>query len=115
MADQKWLGVPAAPRKDDHGKRMWRLLPWEALADAVDVLTWACTRKDPPPYGAESWRDVPNAVDRYHDALLRHLTEWSIARREGKKSREVVDSQSGLPVLGHALCDLLFIVALERS
>lgn len=104
----------APPRKDDRAKRLMYLLPWEALDDVADVLTWACTREDPPPYGAESWREIDGALDRYSSALLRHVSEWMQGRRKGKRGREIVDSQSGLPVLAHAACDLLFLLALDR-
>lgn len=113
-------GLTPLPRKDDGHeggappKRRWRLLPWDALGDVVDVLTWACTRKEPPPYGEESWRGVPDALVRYEDALLRHLAEWHEGRRLGRRGREVVDKQSGLPTLAHAACCALFLLALDR-
>lgn len=109
-----------APRKDDGHqggappKRRWGLLPWDALGDVVDVLTWACTRKEPPPYGEESWREVPDAIVRYEHAMLRHFAEWHEGRRLGRRGREVVDKQSGFPTLAHAACCALFLLALDR-
>jgi hypothetical protein len=103
------------PRKDDKGKRQWRLLPWEALGPIADVLTWACTRETPPPYGPESWRGIANAIPRYQDALQRHLSECYIAYREGRGMWGVKDDQSDLPSLAHAGCDLLFLIALSLA
>lgn len=53
-------------------------------------------------YGYPSgWRDVPNAKQRYTDALFRHLA---------KASYEEVDEESGLMHLSHAAWNLLAIL-----
>lgn len=98
-------------RKDDHGKPMWELLPWDALGHVVDVLTWAVKRSSPAPYAAHSWRNVPEAVDRYADALERHLVAWRL-HRQGLEGGSEVDEQSGIHHLAHAATNALFLVAL---
>jgi hypothetical protein len=103
-------------RKDDGftsgtPKRRWRLLPWDALGAVVDVLTWACTRTDPPPYPEHNWRKVEHAEDRYDDALERHLTEWRL-HRAGLGGSER-DTQSGLHHLSHAACCVIFLLAFQ--
>jgi hypothetical protein len=112
------IGASAAPRKDDApggvAKPMWRLLPWEALEDVVGVLTWACTRRDPPPYGADSWRAVENAVERYSDAMDRHLARWRVARARRRNGWEARDAESGMKELAHVAVCALFLLALDR-
>jgi len=62
-------------------------------------------------YKRGSWKDVPNALDRYNDAFTRHQLEEG----EGK----VYDEESGLLVAAHtawnALARLYFIILAERN
>lgn len=57
-------------------------------------------------YTENGWQTVPNGVDRYKDALLRHLFAWM--------SGEEFDNESGFRHLAHAawnclaLCTLTF-------
>lgn len=97
--------------KLDTGKRLWRLVPWDAMGPVVDVLTWACKRTDPKPYPEHNWRKVDGAVDRYHDALMRHVTAWQM-HHQGLEGGSEVDEQSGIHHLAHAACNALFLVAL---
>ena len=84
-------------RKDDAGKRRWSLLPWNAVAGVVEVLTYGATK-----YGDHNWRQVDNAGERYFDAALRHLHAWHDGER--------LDGESGLPHLAHAACCILFLL-----
>lgn len=66
--------------KADAGKPLWHLLVSKqgcatALASVVDVLTIAVTPKDKggKGYKPHSWRDVPDAKERYLSALYRHM------------------------------------------
>lgn len=66
--------------KADAGKPLWHLLVSKqgcatALASIVDVLTIAVTPKDKggKGYKPHSWRDVPEAKERYLSALYRHM------------------------------------------
>jgi hypothetical protein len=89
------IGVGA---KHDAGKRRWDLLPWDAVAAAVDVLGFGAQK-----YGAHSWRAVPGARERYFAACIRHLHAWW--------KGEMLDPESGLPHLAHALCCVLFLLS----
>ena len=86
--------------KHDQEKPRWDLLPMEALAPIVDVLTFGARK-----YAPDGWRTVPEWRRRYYAALLRHLVAWW----RGEK----VDPESGLSHLAHAGCCLLFLISLE--
>lgn len=83
--------------KFDAGKPLWRLLPWKALAEVVDVLTYGSLK-----YKPSNWLYVKNADERYIDAALRHLTSYM--------SGEKLDQETGKNHLAHATCCLLFIL-----
>jgi len=86
--------------KHDEGKRMPRLLPPQALGAIVDVLTFGARK-----YSPDNWRKVPDARDRYTDAMLRHILAWM--------GGEANDAESGYPHLAHAGCCLLFLLQVE--
>ena len=88
-------------RKFDQGKPQYGLLPPEALADVVAVLTYGANK-----YAPENWRKVENAHSRYFDAAQRHL--WAYQRGED------ADPESGFPHLAHAACCLLFMLELDK-
>lgn len=90
----------ASSPKDDDGKLRFDLLPSEAEAELVAVLTYGAVK-----YSPNGWKTVPEARDRYFAALRRHLSE----RRMGR----LVDAETGLPTLAHALCDLTFLLQLD--
>lgn len=85
--------------KYDAGKPRVNLLPWDALLQVSIVLTYGAKK-----YAADSWRTVPDALNRYKGALLRH---W-IAMEQG----EWLDPESGLPHWAHIACNALFCCAL---
>ena len=89
-------------RKDDQTKPRWDLLPLDATASIVDVLTFGAEK-----YAPENWRLVPNGYDRYFAAAMRHL----VAARKGNQ----YDDETGLPHLAHAACCLLFMLELEED
>lgn len=86
--------------KDDNGKAMWNLLPWKAINGLVTVLTFGARK-----YSPNGWRSVPNGRDRYLSALLRHI----YALQTG----ELVDKESGLRHIDHAMCNVAFLAELE--
>ncbi len=91
--------------KFDGGKPRWNLLMAglpDALSSVVQVLTFGAAK-----YEAHSWRQVENGLERYTDALYRHLNAYA--------SGEVNDPESGLPHLAHALTNLMFIIELEKA
>jgi hypothetical protein len=87
-------------RKFDAGKSPWSLLPWRGAQAVVDVLAYGAQK-----YSPQSWRLVPNLVERYTDALLRHQT----AILQG----EDIDSESHLPHAYHVACNALFLAEVK--
>lgn len=90
-------------RKFDGGKRQYGLVPPIAFAQFVDVLTVGAKKYEP-----DNWRRVPNAVDRYFDAAMRHM--W-----DGWKAGEQLDPETQKHHLAHAMCCLAFIIDLEME
>lgn len=90
------------PKKLDHGKLMWDLLPYESVEQIVDILTYGAEK-----YGAESWKTVKDAKDRYFAALMRHLVEY--------KKGNILDSESGKSHLAHAATNAIFLLWLEDN
>ena len=93
-------------RKDDgvEGgkiKDRWDLLPIECIQDVVKILTFGSIK-----YGAENWKSLENGEDRYYAALMRHMA----ANRMG----ETIDQESGLSHLSHAMCNIVFLLWLEK-
>lgn len=84
--------------KYDGGKLRWNLLPWNALAEVVKVLMWGSAK-----YEDHNWMRVPNARERYKDALLRHVVQ-------GYMSGDIADEETKLHHLAHAICCCLFII-----
>lgn len=87
-------------RKFDTGKTRYGLLPPLALEETAKVLTAGALKYEP-----ENWRRVPNGIERYFDALLRHVWAW--------KRGEMLDPETDLHHLAHAVCCAMFIIDLE--
>jgi hypothetical protein len=90
-------------RKDDTGKPRMGLLPFDALGEVAKVLTYGATK-----YAPDNWKKVPDGIDRYTDAFLRHLAVW----RHG----EVFDPESQDIQIRHiaqVACNALFLVWFE--
>lgn len=83
--------------KYDGEKPRWWLLPWKQVEDVVKVLTFGAKK-----YSEDNWQQVQPIKERYHSACLRHITAWRMG--------EVIDPESGLPHLAHAVCCLLFMM-----
>ena len=98
------LGVGTQPigNKYDGDKPDWSLLPFTALSETVDVLTFGAKK-----YGPENWKLVPNAKKRYLAAAFRHIVSYATGEKK--------DAESGKSHLSHALCCLLFILELEKE
>lgn len=82
--------------KYDGEKLRYDLVPAEQHADVAKVLTFGLKK-----YSVDNWKYVPNGKLRYIAAAFRHL--W--ARAWG----EVLDKESGLPHVAHAICCLYFV------
>lgn len=89
-------------RKDDDGKRLWSLVSWSSMEEIVKVLEYGAKK-----YAPENWRHVPDAKERYKNALLRHVIAWA--------SGETNDPETGLSHLAHAGCCILFALWFEKQ
>lgn len=89
-----------AGKKHDAGKLRYDLVPVDAEAMVVQVLTFGAEK-----YGAENWRDVPDAHRRYYAAARRHL--------EAHRAGHVVDDESHQHHLAHAICCLVFMLQMD--
>lgn len=92
--------IKKAGVKYDNGKPQWSLLPFKALTQVVEVLTYGAKK-----YAPDNWKKVPNAKQRYIDAGFRHFAAYA--------SGETHDPETGKHHLAHAICCLLYIVAFD--
>lgn len=91
---------PTVGVKFDNDKPQWSLLPFKALKEVVDVLTYGAKK-----YAPDNWKKVPNAEQRYIDAGFRHFTAYAAG--------EKLDPETGKSHLAHAMCCLLYLLAFE--
>jgi hypothetical protein len=82
-------------------KNRWDLLPIDCIEEVVKILTFGSQK-----YGDNSWQEIENANERYYAALMRHLA----ASRMGEKT----DPESGLSHLSHVMCNVVFLLWLEK-
>lgn len=97
--------TPELGAKHDTGKLRFSLLTrglGQQLKSIAEILTFGAKK-----YSADSWKYVPNAAERYEDAMDRHLNAW--------KSGELTDKESGLPHLAHVACNCLFLMWFEDN
>ena len=87
--------------KFDEGKVQWHLLPLHGLEGLVKVYEFGAKK-----YGVGNWK---KGVDdeRLFSAAMRHLTAYQVG--------EVVDSESGLNHLDHALWNILTLSIQVKS
>ena len=88
-------------RKFDYGKTLYSLLSPFFLKMVADVLTYGCLK-----YERDNWLNVPNAKERYKDALLRHIYSYL--------SGEQIDPETGFHHLAHATCNIMFLFEFDR-
>ena len=88
--------------KHDAGKLMYSLIPPVATKALAEVLTFGAQK-----YAPNSWQGVEDGERRYLDALMRHL--------EAYRSGEVIDDDSGLSHLKHAITNLAFLLHFEEQ
>lgn len=98
--------------KADAGKPRWSLLMTgcaSALAGVVRVLTFAvrATAEGGKGYLPHSWKEVPNATERYKDALHRHLNKI--------EQGETHDDESGELHWHHVATNALFLAELNKD
>jgi hypothetical protein len=85
--------------KFDQDKPDYSLLPFAAMDDVVRVLTYGAKK-----YDRFNWRNVER--HRYEAAALRHISAY--------KQGEIMDPETGLNHLAHAMCSLLFLMEFDR-
>lgn len=71
-----------------------------ALAQVIDVGTFGATK-----YSPSGWRTVPDAYERYYDALWRHLLADITVEK---------DDESDLDHLSHAAWNILALLELRH-
>jgi hypothetical protein len=95
--------TPKAGLKYDSGKPIAAVLYQDfpqALSAVVDVATFGAKK-----YARSSWRTVPDAAQRYADAMHRHM----LAHARGER----LDPDSGLPHCAHIAWNALALAELE--
>lgn len=88
--------------KFDTGKLRYSLIPTSTLKGIAEVLTFGAEK-----YAPNSWQTIPNAEERYLDALIRHLESW--------RAGETYDNESNLHHLKHLLCNASFLLWFEEQ
>ena len=88
--------------KFDQGKLRYSLVPPVAIKAIADVLTYGAEK-----YAPNSWQTVPNAEERYTDALYRHL--------ESYRAGEELDDESKRSHLAHALTNISFLLHYQQE
>lgn len=83
--------------KYDNGKKAWGLVPFKSVEVIIDALMYGAKK-----YAPDNWKKVPDAENRYFDALMRHATAY--------KNGETHDPESGVHHLGCAGASLLFLI-----
>ena len=91
--------------KHDAGKVRAGLLVKD-FPRALTAVAWVGTF-GAQKYTAHSWKTVPEAEERYHDALHRHI----LAQASG----EINDPESGLPHAAHVAWNSLALLELELT
>lgn len=92
-----------AGAKDDSGKNRVGLVLGgfsKGLFEMSKVGTFGANK-----YTANGWKTVPQGIDRYEDAMLRHWLAY--------KSGETCDPESGLPHLAHCAWNVLAVLTLS--
>ena len=87
--------IPEGKKYDEGKNRMGLVLQGfaNALWEVGRVGTFGCTK-----YGEGNWQYLENGIDRYKDALFRHLFQYM--------QGEEIDKESGIKHLSHALWNL---------
>lgn len=86
--------------KYDGEKPRMHLLPPKSMVEVANVLTFGAKK-----YDEDNWRKLENLQNRYTSGALRHI----FAHNDG----ELLDAESGLSHLAHAICCLLFKLEIE--
>ena len=91
--------LPSVKNDRLDGKPMWELLPLPDVEDIVRVYTFGAKK-----YGPNTWRSLPDGMNRYKAALMRHLTSFDRG--------DEIDEESGLPALAHMAWNAIAMLSL---
>jgi len=93
--------VSDGAKKFDNGKTLWSAMPWRALQQVADVMTFGAQK-----YGEHNFLEKPYISEqRYFSAAMRHLI--------AAYGKTPIDAESGKPHLAHAACCLLMWLETE--
>lgn len=81
--------------KCDLNKTRWDLLPFNAVKQVADIMTYGAAKYEP-----DNWKKVE--PERYFAAMIRHL--------EAYQRGELYDDESGFLHISHAACNAIFLV-----
>lgn len=104
FAEQEEARHPSGGDKHDNGKLRMDLIPPEAEHALAAVLTHGAKK-----YADHNW-EKGIAYSRVYGAIRRHLLAW-VEAHQGDD--DYWDSESGLPHLWHAFCELAFLITYE--
>lgn len=84
-----------ADRKNE-GKMAWELVDFKSLEPMVEVLMFGAAK-----YAPNNWKKG-QPTSEILGSLIRHLVSY--------QGGETIDPESGKDHLGHAMCNLMFLV-----
>lgn len=87
--------------KNDNGKVLASLVDPDFILGTAEILTFGAKK-----YAKNNWQ-LNDDLDRYKDALLRHLYSYL--------GGELIDPESGKPHLDHIACNIMFIRYFEHG
>lgn len=88
-------GKPQVADRYNSGKERWALVDFEALKPMVHVLAFGAQK-----YSDDNWKKGLKTKE-ICESLIRHLTAYL--------SGQDNDAESGLPEVGHILCNAMFL------
>lgn len=94
--------------KFDFEKLDWSLVDFESLEPLVEVLMFGAKKYEP-----DNWKKV-KPPERYIKSLLRHILEYGQRLKNKKKGDLILDKESNLPLIGHILCNAMFLAYFEQ-
>lgn len=92
--------------KFDSGKLRMSLVPASLARAAARALSYGAKK-----YKVNNWRNVED-LERYVDALQRHLDDWREAKETGN-AQGLIDADSGLNHLDGVAANLCFLIELQ--
>lgn len=94
---------PSQTKKADAGKpHGFKLIPWRSICELAEVYNYGAQK-----YEADSWRTVPDAINRYGDALMRHTFAYFMGEKR--------DQESGLRHLAQMCWNVVALMELTRD